>query len=306
MTGHRQPWYLDRLRAELERVAAIEDRRERSSALGRLRPALGRLRPSPQPLVALASVAALVAVVLTVARDSDVERPAAPPGKKVVATDVERGVRFSLDGRVLTVQLIPPVRNQTFEEVSGERISATCGAPLDAPRRETTLTRRWPDGQTSTSYRFPRDVSSWCRLYDQSGSIVAFVSFPGAWSGERARIAETANNWARQFASTAQACNEYTSWSCEQVNCEREGGKRTEGCRPSTKEWRWAAEHRGATVQKIAISGDRAAALLTSPEGFEIQMVQLRPTATGEWLIDELGEGGLPAELRRKLRGPGA
>ena len=45
MTGHRQPWYLDRLRAELERVAAIEDRRERSPALGRLGPALGRLRP---------------------------------------------------------------------------------------------------------------------------------------------------------------------------------------------------------------------------------------------------------------------
>ena len=66
MTGHRQPWYLDRLRAELERVAAIEDRRERGPALGRLRPALGRLRPSPHTLVALAVVAALVAVVLTV------------------------------------------------------------------------------------------------------------------------------------------------------------------------------------------------------------------------------------------------
>src|SRR6476661_8241014 len=99
MTGHRQPWYLDRLRAELERVAAIEDRRERGPALGRLRPALGRLRPSPRTL------AALVAVVLTVARESDVERPAAPPGMKVVATDAEHGVRFSLDGRVLTVQL---------------------------------------------------------------------------------------------------------------------------------------------------------------------------------------------------------
>src|SRR5687768_17936954 len=114
MTGHPQPWYLDRLRAELERVAAIEDRRERSPALGRLRPALGRLRPSPHTLVALALVAALVAVVLTVARESDVERPAAPPGEKVVATDVERGVRFSLDGRVLTVQLLPNRPNATF------------------------------------------------------------------------------------------------------------------------------------------------------------------------------------------------
>src|SRR5215207_1490813 len=213
MTGHRQPWYLDRLRAELERVSAIEDRRERSPALGRLRPALGRLRPalgrlraSPHPLVALALVAALVAVVLTVAWESDVERPAAPPGKKVVATDVEPGVRFSLDGRVLTVQLIPPVRNQTFERISGAQISATCGAPPGDPRRETTVTRRWPAGQTSLSYRFPRDVSSWRRLYDQSGSIVAFVGFPGTWSGARALIAETADKWARHFASSPWTC----------------------------------------------------------------------------------------------------
>jgi hypothetical protein len=66
-------------------------------------------------------------------------------------------------------------------------------------RSETTLTQRWPDGRTSLSYRFPRDVSTWCRLYDQSGSIVALVSFPGAWSGARARIAETADKWARHL-----------------------------------------------------------------------------------------------------------
>src|SRR5215211_7746676 len=207
MTGHRQPWYLDRLRAELERVAAIEDRRERGPALGRLRPALGRLRPSPQTLVALAVVAALVAVVLTVAREPDVERSAAPPGKKVVATDVERGVRFSLDGRVLTVQLVRNGPNP-IETVSGARISATCGtnvaAPPGDPRTETTLTRRWPAGQTSLSYRFPRDVSSWCRLDDQSGSIVAFVSFPGASSGARGPIAETAIKWARLIAASPQ------------------------------------------------------------------------------------------------------
>ena len=188
MTGHRQPWYLDRLRAELERVAAIEDRRERGPALGRLRPALGRLRPLPQTLVALAVVVALVAVVVTVAREPDVERPAAPPGKKVVATDVERGVRFSLDGRVLTVQLLPPVRNQTFETVSGAEISATCGANVAAssgdPRRETTLTRRWPAGQTSLSYRFPRDVSTLvpARQYP-SGSIVGVRGVPRRVAG---------------------------------------------------------------------------------------------------------------------------
>ena len=77
-------------------------------------------------------------------------------------------MRFSLDGRVLTVQLLPTVRNETFEAVSGAEISATCGANVAAPpgdpRRETTLFRSWPAGETSLSYRFPRDVSSWCRL----------------------------------------------------------------------------------------------------------------------------------------------
>ena len=304
MTGHRQPWYLDRLRAELERVAAIEDRRERGPALGRLRPALGRLRPSPHTLVALAVVAALVAVVLTAARESDVERPAAPDKKAVTPVthfgdDAERGVRFVLDGRVLTVQLIPPVRNQIFERVSGARISATCGAPPGDPRRETTVSRRWPDGQTSTSYRFPRDVSSWCRLYDQSGSIVAFASFP--LSGARARIAETANKWARHFASSPQTCTDYMSrTACEQAK-ECEPGLSIPACRAKARQW--AAEHRGATVEAIAISGDRAAATLSNDE-----IVQLRRIATGEWLIDKMGPigavGSDAAAQRRQRGGP--
>jgi hypothetical protein len=301
MTGHRQPWYLDRLRAELERVAAIEDRRERSPALGRLRPALDRLRPSPQTLAALAAVLALVAVVPAVAWESDVERPAAPPGKKVVATDVERGVRFSLDGRVLTVSLLPPVRLQTFETVEGARISATCGAPPGDPRRETTVTRLWPAGQTSLSYRFPRDVSSWCRLYDQSGGIVAFVGFPGAWSGARAPIAETANKWARHYAASSPwTCTDYMSrTACEQVTCPRVGGTPAPGCR--AKALRWGAYFRGATVQAIAVSGDRAAATLSNDE-----IVQLRRIATGEWLIDRmgpLGAVGSDAAAQRRQRG---
>jgi hypothetical protein len=253
---------------------------------------------------------------VTVWRESDVERQAAPPGKKLVATDVERGVRFSLDGRVLTVQLLPD-RPEVLETVSGAEISATCGtnvaAPPGDPRGETTVFRIWPAGETSLSYRFPRDVSSWCRLDRQSVGIVASVSFPVAWSGAREQIAETANNWARVFASTEQACNDYTAPSvCKQIGCQLVGGKPTEACKswllpasstPSGKGWAW--EHRGATVQRIAISGDRAAATLAK-DGLEIDTVQLRRTATGEWLIDKLGEGGMPAELRRKLRGPGA
>jgi hypothetical protein len=295
------------------------DRYERRSPRGRLAagryPRLLRRATLARIAAGAALIVALVAVVVTVTRKSDVEREAAPPGKKLVATDVEAGVRFSLDGRVLTVQLLPD-RPEVLETVSGAEISATCGtnvaAPPGDPRSEITLFRRWPVGQTSLSYRFPRDVSSWCRLDRPSVGIVASVSFPVAWSGAREQIAETANNWARVFASTEQACNAYTASSvCKQIGCQLVGGKPTEACKawllpasstPSGKGWAW--EHRGAKAQRIAISGDRAAATL-SKDGVEIDTVQLRRTATGEWLIDKLGEDGLTAELRRKLRGPG-
>jgi hypothetical protein len=295
--------FFDDLERELRRAHRRDTARHaRSRVFVRLR-LPGLLATGRRTLVALAVVAALVAVVVTVARESDVERPAATPGKKVVATDVERGVRFSLDGRVLTVQLVRN-RPNPIETVSGARISATCGANVAAPpgdpRSETTLTRLWPAGQTSLSYRFPRDVSSWCRLDDQTGSIVAIVRFPGASPGARGPIAETAIKWARLIAASPQTCNDYTGQTaCEQIKCQRVGGTPIPDCRPITLEW--AVTFLTATVQATAISGDRAAATLSNHS-----TVQLRRTATGKWLIDKLGEFGLPAELRRKLRGPGA
>src|SRR5687768_5569816 len=192
--------FFDDLERELRRAHRRDTESHARSRVFDLRRLLPVLPATGRPaLVALAVVVALVAVVVTVARQSDVERPAAPPGKKVVATDVERGVRFSLDGRVLTVQLLEPVRNQTLETVSGAEISATCGANVAAPpgdpRSEITLFRIWPAGQTSLSYRFPRDVSRWCLLRDQSGGIVAMVSFPAASSRASGPIAETADKW---------------------------------------------------------------------------------------------------------------
>jgi hypothetical protein len=288
--------FITRLERQLEAAELRE--LKRAPALRRI---VNPRRLLSVPLAAAAAVGVVVVVlaVLGAIDNNDADRRPQPvgtvpaPRMEVVVTDVERGMRFGLDGRVLTVQLLPD--SPSDETVSGARISATCGtnvaAPPGDPRGETTLTRLWPAGQTSLSYRFPRDVSGWCRLEDQRGSIVAFVRFPGVSPGARELITETANNWARLFASSAQACNEYTGRTvCEQVKCQRVGGKPIEGCRPSTKGW--AAEHRGATVQKIAISGDRAAATLTSPEGLELETVQLRRTATGEWLIDKLGQIG--------------
>ena len=295
----------------LERQLEAAELRELNRA-----PALRRL-VSPRrllsvPLAAAAAVGVVVVVlaVLGAIDKNDADRRPQPvgtvpaPSKKVVVTNVgwddERGMRFGLDGRVLTVQMLPNRLNQTFETVSGARISATCGANVAAPpgdpRRGTTLTRRWPDGQTSMSYRFPRDVSRWCRLEDQSGSTLAFARFRSASPGASELITETATKWARLIASSPQTCNDYMGQTaCEQIKCYglsshdrsvlREGGTFIPDCRPRVSiDPHWAATFRDATVQKIAISGDRAAAMLSNH-----QVVQLQRIATGEWLIDKLG-----------------
>ena len=124
---------------------------------------------------------------------------------------------------------------------------------------------------------------------DRRPQPVGTVPAPGA----RELITETANNWVRLFASSARACNEYTGRTvCEQVkrDCQRKGATGVGDCRRATRGW--AAEHRGATVQRIAISGDRAAATFSNAAGAELETVQLRRTPTGEWLIDKLGPIG--------------
>ena len=303
----------------LERQLEAAELRELKRA-----PALRRI-VSPRRLLsvplAAATAVGMVVVVLAVlgAIDkNDVDRRPQPvgtvpaPRMEVVATDVERGLLFGLDGRVLTVQMLPDIPDASRETVSGARISATCGtnvaAPPGDPRRETTLTRLWPADQTSLSYRFPRDVSGWCRLEDQSGSTVATVTFPGVSPGARELITETADNYARHFASSAQFCNAPSLFTregrtvvCEQEKCQRGGGTPIPNCRPSKKLRQWAAEHRGATVENIAISGDRAAATFSNPPG---ETLQLRRTATGEWLIDRLGPIGAVGSVAVRRAAP--
>jgi hypothetical protein len=125
------------------------------------------------------------------------------------------------------------------------------------------------------------------------------VSFPVAWSGARGPIAETANKWARHFASSPQTCTDYMSRNaCEQAT----------GCEPwlsipacRAKARQWGAYFLGATAQRIAIRGDRAAATLSNDI-----IVQLRRIATGEWLIDGMGPIGAvgpDAAAERRLRG---
>ena len=247
--------------------------------------------PDRATLVALASVAAfawLVAGVLTVARYLDVGRQTTVPGTGVVVTDAEIGIRFSLDGRVLTVQVLPSAAEATRRRVSGARISATCGAnvaaPLGDPRREITLTRLWLPGRTSLSYRFPRDVSRWCRLENNRGNFHVFVWFPGASPGARELITETANNWARLLVSGFEIPPDYMSQpAVEQMTCRRVGAPRPiPNCARPSRAYRQSFWD--ATVQEIAIKGDRAAARFSNGE-----TIELRSAGRG-WLVDKFGE----------------
>ena len=81
MTGQRGSWYLDRLRAELERAARNEDRRERRGALGRLRLSWRM----PAAIVASAVVVAIIAIAGLALRTPDEERTA-PPAPAVAPT----------------------------------------------------------------------------------------------------------------------------------------------------------------------------------------------------------------------------
>ena len=289
--------FFDDLERELRRAHRRDVERHASSRVFDFRRRLPGIRVAGRrTLVALAAVLALVAVVVAVAWESDLERPAAPPGKKVVATDTAAGIQFSLDGRVLTVRLLSK-RLANYERVSGARISATCGGaytglPVE-PRRATTVTRPWPAGRTSLSYRFPRDVSKWCRLEDQSGSIVAIAWFPSPKLSRpfetpemKRRAVQTANQWAREFAAPGALRGACTlgqptcRFVCQRWN--RPGPIRN--CTPPSSAFR--RSFRGATVQEIAINGDRAAARFSNGETVELVGVFVE----ARWVIDKIGE----------------
>ena len=113
------------------------------------------------PLAAAAAVGVVdvVLAVLGAIDNSDADRRPQPVGTvpapkvEVVVTDVERGLLFGLDGRVLRVQMLPDIPDASYETVSGARISATCGTnvatPPGDPRGETTVTRLWPADDTA-------------------------------------------------------------------------------------------------------------------------------------------------------------
>ena len=87
-----------------------------------------------------------------------------------VQVDRSHGVRFDLDGAVLTVALVTP---ETRPQVWGKRIRAVCSPTVRA-------VQLWPHGQPQLSYTFERDISDrakWCLLEDEGGRDLAALDF---------------------------------------------------------------------------------------------------------------------------------
>ena len=98
-----------------------------------------------------------------------------------VRVDRDRGVRFDLEGSVLTVGLVG--RTQTRSEVWGKRIRAVC-SPTFGYRKTLRVAVRaaqlWPTGQPELAFSFDRDISDrvkWCLLEDVGGGDIADVQF---------------------------------------------------------------------------------------------------------------------------------
>jgi hypothetical protein len=108
--------------------------------------------------------------------------------EEVTRLDRDHGVRFTLDGAILTVRLEPQPGRRPADvrgEVWGERIRAACSPvftfrPRKARRLAVVRTQLWPEEHQELSYRFGRDISvrvKWCILEDVSGGDVAEASF---------------------------------------------------------------------------------------------------------------------------------
>jgi hypothetical protein len=96
------------------------------------------------------------------------------------ATDTEARVRFTLDGRVLTVRVLRRAPAGTRRALFGKRVRAVCGTRFPFSEGvKVRRTRLWPRGRRRMRYRFSRDISrraKWCLLEHPAGGDIAYVN----------------------------------------------------------------------------------------------------------------------------------
>jgi hypothetical protein len=273
------------------RIPQLEE--ELVAAAARLQSPRRLLRPAMRASLAAAVLAVAIALAVVVAADNDNDnaghRRVPPAGTPHIApnldhVDREAGVRFSLEGRVLTVRLLAFAPAKTLDKVNGRRIRATCGQgftsihalPQDDPLQ--TRTRLWPAGRATVRFRFPRDtsrVTRWCRLEDPVVGHVAFVKFSSsdATLSPEQEIERIGNTWAPLFAAAPyhKSCEEWDELhpyrevaakymaqpACEWTDCQRISGP-IENCTPLSL--RIQKSFADATVQDVVTKGRHRAA----------------------------------------------
>lgn len=126
------------------------------------------------PVRASAALALVVTLIL----------PATAAAALKTGVDRHAGIRLTLDGRVLTAEIVrtPRVRRTptTEQRLYGKRIDAICASNLLHPRRGAVVrTRLWPADARRLSFRFGRDISrraKWC-LIEHHGVDVAAATY---------------------------------------------------------------------------------------------------------------------------------
>jgi len=280
------------------RIPELEQ--ELVAAATRLRSPRRVLRPAARLALAAAALTVVAVLLVVEATDKDHGRRAGqhtgtPPsqGGTKVGVDVSAGVRFTLEGRQLTVTLLPWALTETRNRVSGARIRATCGVayaqvgPEGDPRNaREERTRFWPAGRDSLRFRFRGVISSsnarWCRAEDAAVGNVGFVRFgtaPVRMRSPDRRIKQMANEWAGLFAaSDPRACDNYmTQPACERMECMRPGNRPVENCTPVSPAFR--RSFRGARVQNLHIDGEYAGVAFSN--GRTAVLTRVEDTAQG-------------------------
>jgi hypothetical protein len=262
----------------MTRIPELEQ--ELVAAAARLQSPRRVLRPAARAALAVAAAGLLAGVAVLQSTEKDeAGRHRAPTGPQgalgaKVAFDSEAGVGFGLEGLVLTVSVHPEAPSKTLNRLSGARIRATCGQGFTGgqgdPRQEST--RFWPSGTDRLRFRFPRDISRiarWCRVEDPVVGHVAFVKFRGATLSPAQRIRRIATHWGALLAAGDPAyCNYSGQPLCERIECQRPGGVPIENCTPMSAESR--RSFGDATIEDIAIKGNRAAVRFSNGEAIEL------------------------------------
>jgi hypothetical protein len=98
---------------------------------------------------------------------------------------------------------------------------------------------------------------------------VAFVRFREPALSSEQRIERIATKWAvRLAAGHPSYCNLAGQPVCERIECQRPGGLPIENCRPLSAESR--RSFGDATIEDIAINGNRAAVKFSNGEAIEL------------------------------------